>query len=61
MVPISGRPSTPARRRVPCDAEPRPRVGRGERLRQAQVEEAEAGELLELEEVAGNRGDEVRQ
>ena len=61
MVPISGRPSTPASRRVPSTPNCGPGFGVGERLRQPQVEEAQPGELLQLEEVAGHGGDQVRQ
>ena len=43
------------------DAELRAGVGGGEGGRQAEIEQPEAGELLQLEEVAGDGRDEVRQ
>jgi hypothetical protein len=43
------------------DAEARARIGGGELVRQADVEEPQAGELLEIEEVAGDGRDQVRQ
>ena len=61
MVPISGRPSTPASRRVPSMPNCGPGFASANVVGQAEVEQAEAGELLELEEVARHRRDQVRQ
>ena len=59
MVPMSGRPSTPASRRVPGDAEARAGIGVGEGRRQPDVEKFQAAHRLQLEQVAGDGGDEI--
>ena len=59
MVPISGRPSTPVSRRVPSIPNCGPGLASANASRQPQVEEAQPGELLQLEEIAGHGGDQI--
>ncbi len=61
MVPISGRPSTPGEPARAGDAEARTGIGGREGRRHADVEQPQPAHGPELEQVAGNRGDEVGQ
>ena len=61
IVPRSGRPCTPASFRVPSMPNCGPSIGVGEGRRHADVEETQAGELLQLEQVACDGRDQVGQ